>query len=143
MLSIIKSAATFGVNAYLIQIETNIENTIPNFFLVGLPDNAVKESRERVATAIKNSGFVYPNKRITINLAPADIKKEGSAYDLPIALGLLAASGQINSENLEKFIVVGELALDGTVRLVHGILPIAIESKNLNYKNIILPKENG
>ncbi len=143
MLSIIKSAATFGVNAYLIQIETNIENTIPNFFLVGLPDNAVKESRERVATAIKNSGFVYPNKRITINLAPADIKKEGSAYDLPIALGLLATSGQINSENLEKFIVVGELALDGTVRLVHGILPIAIESKNLNYKNIIIPKENG
>ncbi len=143
MLSIIKSAATFGVNAYLIQIETNIENTIPNFFLVGLPDNAVKESRERVATAIKNSGFVYSNKRITINLAPADIKKEGSAYDLPIALGLLAASGQINLENLEKFIVVGELALDGTVRLVHGILPIAIESKKLNYKNIIIPKENG
>ena len=143
MLSIVRSAATFGINAYLIDIETNIENTVPNFFMVGLPDNAVKESRERVATALKNSGYTYPNKRVTINLAPADVKKEGSAYDLPIAIGMLVSSGQVSEDLLKEFVILGELALDGSLRPVHGSLPIAVEVKNIGIRGIILPEENA
>ncbi|MFA6468355.1 MAG: YifB family Mg chelatase-like AAA ATPase [Bacteroidota bacterium] len=142
MLTTVLSAATYGINAYLIEIETNIENTVPNFFMVGLPDNAVKESRERVATAIKNSAYTYPNKRITINLAPADVKKEGSAYDLPIAIGMLASSGQISEDQLREFIIMGELSLEGTLRPIHGALPIAVELKKKGIRGIILPKQN-
>ena len=143
MLSVVLSCATYGINAYLIEIETNIENTVPNFFMVGLPDNAVKESRERVATAIKNSGLTYPNKRITINLAPADVKKEGSAHDLPIAVGMLASSGQVREDMLSEFIILGELALDGSLRPVHGVLPISVEIKKKQFRGIILPKQNA
>ena len=143
MLTTVLSAATYGINAYLIEIETNIENTVPNFFMVGLPDNAVKESRERVATAIKNSAYTYPNKRITINLAPADVKKEGSAYDLPIAIGMLASSGQIREDRLKEFVILGELSLEGTMRPVHGVLPIAVEMKKKGIQGIILPKQNA
>jgi len=143
MLSVVLSSATYGINAYLIEIETNIENTVPNFFMVGLPDNAVKESRERVATAIKNSGLAYPNKRITINLAPADVKKEGSSFDLPIAVGMLASSGQVREDMLKDFIILGELALDGSLRPVHGVLPISVEIKKKGFRGIILPKENA
>jgi len=142
MLTTVLSAATYGINAYLIEIETNIENTVPNFFMVGLPDNAVKESRERVATAIKNSSYAYPNKRITINLAPADVKKEGSAYDLPIAIGMLASSGQISEDHLSEYIIMGELSLEGTLRPIHGALPIAVELKKKGIRGIILPKQN-
>jgi magnesium chelatase family protein len=143
MLTTVFSAATYGINAYLIEIETNIENTVPNFFMVGLPDNAVKESRERVATAIKNSAYTYPNKRITINLAPADVKKEGSSYDLPIAIGMLASSGQVSEERLKDFIILGELSLEGTLRPIHGALPIAVELKKKGIHGIILPKQNA
>jgi magnesium chelatase family protein len=143
MLSVVLSSATYGINAYLIEIETNIENTVPNFFMVGLPDNAVKESRERVATAIKNSGLAYPNKRITINLAPADVKKEGSSFDLPIAVGMLASSGQVREDMLKDFIILGELALDGSLRPVHGVLPISVEIKKKGFRGIIVPKENA
>lgn len=143
MLSTVFSAATYGINAYLIEIETNIENTVPNFFMVGLPDNAVKESRERVASALKNSAFVYPNKRITINLAPADVKKEGSSYDLPIAIGMLASSGQVSVDLLKDFIILGELALDGSLRPIHGALPIAVELKKKGISGIILPESNA
>lgn len=143
MLTTVLSAATYGINAYLIEIETNIENTVPNFFMVGLPDNAVKESRERVATAIKNSAFTYPNKRVTINLAPADIKKEGSSYDLPIAVGMLASSGQVSEDRLKDFVILGELALDGTLRPIHGALPIAVELKKKGISGIILPDANA
>ena len=143
MLSVVLSSATYGINAYLIEIETNIENTVPNFFMVGLPDNAVKESRERVATAIRNSGLTYPNKRVTINLAPADVKKEGSSHDLAIAVGMLASSGQVREEMLKDFVILGELALDGSLRPVHGVLPIAVEIKNKGLGGLILPKENA
>jgi magnesium chelatase family protein len=143
MLTTVLSAATYGINAYLIEIETNIENTVPNFFMVGLPDNAVKESRERVATAIKNSAYTYPNKRVTINLAPADVKKEGSSFDLPIAVGMLASSGQVRDDRLKEMIVLGELSLEGTLRPVHGILPIAVELKKRGIAGIILPKQNA
>ncbi len=142
MLTTVLSAATYGINAYVIEIETNIENTVPNFFMVGLPDNAVKESRERVATAIKNSSYTYPNKRITINLAPADVKKEGSSYDLPIAVGMLASSGQMRDDRLKEFIILGELSLEGTLRPIHGALPIAVELKKKGIRGIILPKHN-
>ena len=143
MLSIVLSSATYGINAYIVEIETNIENTVPNFFMVGLPDSAVKESRERVATAIKNSGLFYPNKRITINLAPADVKKEGSSHDLPIAVGMLASSGQVREEMLKEFVILGELALDGSLRPVHGVLPISVEMKKKGLGGIILPKANA
>lgn len=143
MLTTVFSAATYGINAYLIEIETNIENTVPNFFMVGLPDNAVKESRERVATAIKNSQYTYPNKRVTINLAPADVRKEGSSFDLPIAIGMLASSGQVRDDRLKKLLILGELSLEGTLRPVHGILPIAVEMKKKGIAGIILPKQNA
>ncbi|MGE5316130.1 MAG: YifB family Mg chelatase-like AAA ATPase [Acidobacteriota bacterium] len=143
MLTVVLSAATCGINACLIEIETNIENTLPNFMMVGLPDSAVRESRGRVVTAITNSSFVYPNKRITINLAPADVKKEGSSYDLPLAVGMLASSGQIASEHLREFVVLGELALDGTLRPVHGVLPIAMEVRNRKIRGLVLPKDNA
>jgi magnesium chelatase family protein len=143
MFSQVCSAATYGVNAYLVQVETHLDTGSPKFFMVGLPDNAVKESIHRVTAAIKNSDFRFPNRKMTVNLAPADIKKEGSAYDLPVAIGILSASEQIKSSVLENFIILGELALDGTLRPVHGSLVIALEAKNKGIRGIILPEENA
>jgi magnesium chelatase family protein len=144
MVARILSAALLGIDAYIVEVETNIESkTLPGFATVGLPDSAVKESRERVQSAIKNSGFEFPIKKITINLAPADIRKEGSGYDLPIALGILAANGIISESNLEDYVILGELALDGAVRPIHGALSVAWEIRKLGLKGIILPKENA
>lgn len=143
MFSQVLSSATYGVSANLVQVETHIERGIPQFSVVGLPDNAVKESRERVSAAIKNSGFRFLNQRITVNLAPADVRKEGSAYDLPIAVGILAATGQVEADLLKDFIILGELALDGVVRPIHGALPIAVEMKKKSFRGIILPRENA
>ncbi|HEY5614910.1 MAG TPA: YifB family Mg chelatase-like AAA ATPase [Bacteroidota bacterium] len=137
------SGATLGVNAYLVKVETHIERAIHKFFIVGLPDSAVKESSERVHAAVKNSGYHFPNHRITVNLAPADIRKEGSAYDLPIALGVITATGQLQSELLQQFVVLGELSLDGVLRPVHGALVIALEARLKGIRGIILPKENA
>jgi len=139
MFSKIYSSATYGIDAFIIEVETHYEKQIPSFTIVGLPDSAVKESRERVTAAIKNSGFEFPLKKITVNLAPADIKKEGSAFDLPIAIGLMAANEKINKEKLANTILLGELALDGTLRKIRGGLSIAVEAKKKNYKNLILP----
>jgi magnesium chelatase family protein len=143
MLSVVLTAATCGINACLIEIETNIENTLPNFTMVGLPDSAVRESRGRVITAINNSAYFYPNKHITINLAPADVKKEGSSYDLPLAIGMLASSGQLPDAPLRDFVILGELALDGSLRPVHGVLPIAMEVRNRKIRGLILPQDNA
>ncbi len=143
MLSQVLSCATFGISAYTVEIETHIEGGLYVFLMVGLPDNAVKESRERVSAAIKNSGFRFPYNRITVNLAPADVRKEGSAFDLPIAVGILAAIGEVNSELLTKFVMLGELALDGMLRPVHGVLPMAVELRKRGLQGIILPKENA
>ncbi|MBI2618663.1 MAG: YifB family Mg chelatase-like AAA ATPase [Ignavibacteriales bacterium] len=137
------SGATYGVNAFLVEVETNIAPGQAKFNLVGLPDNAVKESGERVFAAIKNSNFRYPRGRLSINLAPADIRKEGSAFDLPIALGLLASNGEFESPILDQFIILGELALDGTIRPVHGVLVIAMEAKARGIRGMIVPKENA
>jgi len=143
MLSKIFSSATYGIDAYLVEVETNVEKQIPGFIIVGLPDSAVKESKERVTAAIKNSGFEYPLKKITVNLAPADIKKEGSSFDLPIAIGLLSATELIDSKNLTKTVFLGELSLDGTLRHVKGALPITVEARKKGIKQIILPEESS
>jgi magnesium chelatase family protein len=144
MLSKIKSGAVQGIDAYIMEIETHMEGNVPSFSIVGLPDNAVRESRERVIAAIKNTGFLFThNRRITINLAPADIRKEGSAYDLPIAIGILAAQGEISEEKLEDTLILGELALDGGVRPVRGILPLTLEARKNGIKSFLLPAENA
>ena len=134
--------ALFGIDAITVTIEVNIDKGI-NFYLVGLPDNAVKESQQRIEAAICNLGYHYPHKKIVINMAPADIRKEGSAYDLPIAIGILAAAEQINTDRLEQFIIMGELSLDGTLNPIKGTLPIAVKAKQEGFKGLIVPKENA
>ncbi len=144
MLSKVKSCAIQGIDAYIVEVETHMEGNIVFFGIVGLPDNAVKESRERVISAIKNSGYRFThNRRITVNLAPADVKKEGSSYDLPIAVGILTAQGEVSEEKLNDFILLGELALDGTLRPTHGALSMAVEAKKKGIKGIILPEINA
>jgi len=143
MLAKIKSGAVLGIDAYLVEVEVDLALGLPVFSLVGLPDGAVKESKDRVKSAIKNSGYEYPSRRITINLAPADVKKEGAAFDLPIAVGLLAASGLIEHDKLQDFAIVGELSLDGRIKPVRGALPIAIEAREQGLRGVILPKENA
>ncbi len=140
MLSMIYSSAVNGIDAYIIKVEVDISNGLPSFSTVGLPDTAVKESKNRVMAAIKNSGFKFPTKRITVNLAPADIKKEGVAFDLPIAIGILTATEQINCPYLNEYLFLGELSLDGSIRKVKGILPIMVNVKD--YKRVILPFDN-
>jgi magnesium chelatase family protein len=143
MFALVKTCATFGVKAFLVDVETNIDSNVPRFFLVGLPDDAVKESYQRVFAAIRNSGLTFPGQRIAINLAPADIKKEGSAFDLPIAIGILAGSGQVECPDLDKYVILGELALDGSLRPIRGALVIAMEARDRCAKGLILPKGNG
>ena len=135
--------ALFGIDAILVTIEVNIDKGMPNYFTVGLPDSAVKESQQRIEAAIGNLGYYYPHKRIVVNLAPADIRKEGSSYDLPIAIGILAAAEQIESNLLEQFVIMGELSLDGTVNPIKGSLPIALKAKQDGFRGLILPKENA
>ena len=126
-------AAVLGVDAQLISIEVNIGKGI-RFFLVGLPDNAIKESQHRIDAALKNNGYRIPGKAVTINMAPADLRKEGAAYDLPIAVGILSASKQINATDLSEWLIMGELALDGHLRPVKGVLPMAIAAKDAGLK---------
>ncbi|HHZ64891.1 MAG TPA: ATP-binding protein [Flavobacteriales bacterium] len=134
--------AVSGIDALTITIEVNIGQGI-NFYMVGLPDNAVKESQQRIEAALKNVGYKLPGKKIVINLAPADIRKEGSAYDLPLAMGILAASGQIQAETIGEYVIMGELSLDGGLQPIKGVLPIAINARSEKFKGIILPKENA
>ena len=143
MLARVLSSAVMGIDAYIVEVELDISDGLPAFATVGLPDSAVKESRERVTAAIKNSGFYFPPSRITANLAPADVRKEGSAFDLPMALGVMAATGQIQTDNFERMLVLGELALDGSVRSVPGCLPMAAIAKENQFKGVILPKANA
>ncbi len=135
-------SAVFGVEASTITVEVNVDKGI-GYHLVGLPDNAVKESNYRIAAALLNNSYKIPGKKITINMAPADVRKEGSAYDLTIAMGILMASGQIASEDIENYIIMGELSLDGSLQPITGALPIAIKAKEEGYKGFILPKENA
>ncbi|MBD3224184.1 MAG: magnesium chelatase, partial [Caldithrix sp.] len=144
MISKVYSSGLMGIDAFPVEVETHIEGNVPYFGIVGLPDNAVKESRERVVAAIKNSGYRFVHqRRITINLAPADLKKEGSAYDLPIAVGILAAQGDIVPQPFEKLMILGELALDGSIRPIHGSLSIAARAREDGFKGIIVPRQNA
>ncbi len=143
MYSKISSANVIGVDGFLVDVEVDISNGIPSVILVGLAETSVKEAKERVMSAIKNMGFSMPSKKIRINLAPADMRKEGSLFDLPIAIGILSALGYIDySEFYKKYVIIGELSLDGKIRKVKGVLPICLMARELNYEGIIVPYEN-
>lgn len=142
MLAKILSSAVLGVDAYVVEVEVDIAYGLPYFTIVGLPEVSVKESKERVKSAISNSGYTFPDDRITVNLAPANIKKEGTGFDLPIAVGILAATRLIPPEVMTKYLVLGELSLDGRIKPVKGSLPMAIAAKHAGYAAIIVPYEN-
>ena len=141
-----RSAAVYGIDAHIIDVEVDffgVKTMEESFSTVGLPDAAVRESRDRVRSAIKNSGFDLPPTRITINLAPADIKKEGSGFDLPIAVGILGAYGGLAIKDISDFVLVGELGLDGSLRAVQGMLPIAVAARAAGIKNLVIPAANA
>jgi magnesium chelatase family protein len=139
MLARVSSCAVIGLDGAVVQTEVDVSNGMPSFVIVGLPDTAVQESRERVQAAVKNSGLSFPYRRVTVNLAPADLRKEGPAYDLPIAVGLLVASGQVPGDGLEQTLMVGELSLDGSVRHVRGVLPMTVLARRLGLKRVFVP----
>lgn len=143
MLSIVKSMSLHGLEGYLIDVQVDVSAGMPSWQVVGLPDASIKESSERVRTAIKNSGYEFQSRKIVVNLAPADSKKEGSFFDLPIAVGVLLNFEEIKRQNLEDTIFIGELSLNGKLNHIKGVLPICIEAKNLGMKRIILPLENA
>ena len=143
MLARLRSAAVFGVDAYPVHIEVDVSFGLPHFTMVGLPDATVRESRDRVRSAIKNSGFEFPHHRITVNLAPADVRKAGSSFDLPIALGLLATSGCLTRQTIDDTVVLGELSLDGAINGIRGVLPIAVAARRLGLKRLLLPPQNA
>ncbi|MGH7886234.1 MAG: YifB family Mg chelatase-like AAA ATPase [Candidatus Binatia bacterium] len=143
MLAKVNSAALYGIDALRVGVEIDLASGLPQLSTVGLPEGAVKESKDRIRAAVKNCGYTFPAKRITINLAPADIKKEGSAYDLPMAVGILAAEGIVEKKLLEDYLLIGELSLDGSVKPVRGALPIAMAAKKEKVKGLILPEQNA
>lgn len=143
MLSRVTGASTFGVEAFLIDVETHVVNGLPRYFLVGLPDRAVSESRDRIEAAIRHCSFEMPRGRITVNLAPANLPKEGNAFDLPIAVGLLVMSRQVRGTSLDSTVIMGELALDGTLRPVKGVLSVAMEARKKKIKHLVVPKDNA
>src|SRR4051794_14661731 len=125
MLAILRTAAVFGIEACPVHVEVDVSFGFPSFTMVGLPDASVRESRDRVRSAIRNSGFEFPPHRITVNLAPADVRKAGSSFDLPIAIGILAAQGLVAADSIDGTLVVGELSLDGSIQATRGVLPVA------------------
>jgi magnesium chelatase family protein len=143
MLAKVFSSAVLGIDAYIVDVEVDIAFGLPSFSTVGLPDVAVKESRDRVKAAIKNAGFDFPARRITVNLAPADIKKEGVAFDLPIAVGILAATEAVRPEALRRYAILGELSLDGGIRPIRGVLPMAVEVKAAGLEGLVVPEDNA
>ncbi|MFD0988900.1 YifB family Mg chelatase-like AAA ATPase [Mariniflexile jejuense] len=142
MLKKVFGSAVFGVEATTVTVEVNTDAGI-GYHLVGLPDNAIKESNFRIAAALQNNGYRIPGKKIIINMSPADLRKEGSAYDLTLAIGILASSNQIQADNLERYLIMGELSLDGTLQPIKGALPIAVKAREEGFKGFILPKENA
>ena len=143
MLAKVLSGSILGIDAYLVEVEVDIAQGLPVFATVGLPDGAVKESKERVKSAIKNSGYDFPPKRITVNLAPADVKKEGAGFDLPIAVGILTALEVVHKERLDEYLLLGELSLDGRIKAIRGALSLAMAAKETRKRGVILPKENA
>lgn len=143
LLSRVLSSAVLGVDAYTVEVEVDIRQGLPSFATVGLPEAAVKESKDRVKSAINNSGYRFPDDRITVNLAPADIKKEGTGFDLPIALGILSATGVVPQGRLTEYLILGELSLDGRIKPVRGSLPMALLARDSGFRGMILPRENA
>ena len=141
MLIKVFGSAVFGVDSTTVTVEVNVDKGV-GYHLVGLPDNAIKESSYRIAAALKNNGYHLPVKKITINMAPADLRKEGSAYDLTLAIGILAASGQIRSSEVGKYMIMGELSLDGSLQPIKGSLSIAVKAKQEGFKGFFLPIQN-
>lgn len=141
--STVYSASTYGIDAFIVTVETHIQSLLPAFVMVGLPDNAVRESRERVTAAIKHAQLPFPMRRIVVNLAPADVRKEGSAFDLPLAIGILVASGKLDRATVDGTVFLGELALDGRLRPTLGALSIALEARRRGFRRIVLPADNA
>ena len=146
MLSIVQSMALKGLEGYVLSVQVDVSNGMPGFEIVGLPGTSVREAKERVKTALKNSNYQLKSRKIVVNLAPANMRKEGSMFDLPIAIGILLTMGYVKNRNIKKLlketIFIGELSLKGTVEKINGILPICIEAKRLGIKNIVLPQGN-
>ena len=143
MLARVRSGTVVGVEAIPVVVEVDLSTQLPGVMVVGLPDAAVKESSHRVRAGIKNSGFQFPTQRVTINLAPGDVKKEGPSFDLPIALGVLAATGQLGRDLLEQYLCVGELALDGSIRRINGVLPMALQAREAGLRGVVVPADNA
>src|SRR4030043_152233 len=143
MLAKVLSSAVFGIDAYVVEVEVDIAQGLPAFATVGLPEGAVKESKDRVKAAVKNCGYDFPPRRITVNLAPADIKKECAAFDLPMALGLLAATDLVQKAILNHYFILGELSLDGKVKPIKGTLPIAVAARDAGFRGVLLPRGNS
>lgn len=143
MISQVKTLALHGLDGYLINVEVDISGGLPYWEIVGLPDASVKEAKERVRIAIKNSDIEFPSRRIIVNLSPANTRKEGSSFDLPIAVGILLATEHIINQDIQNYAFVGELSLDGKLNKVRGILPMCIEAKRLGIKELIIPKANA
>ncbi len=143
MLAIINSMSLHGLDGYLVSVQVDVANGMPEWNVVGLPDVSIKEAKDRIRTAIKNIGIEEKSKRIIINLAPADTKKEGTFFDLPIAVGILMANEMIQKRNIDKFVFIGELSLDGKLNKINGVLPMCIEAARLGMEYMILPKENA
>jgi magnesium chelatase family protein len=143
VLAKVLSSAVFGIDAYTVEVEVDISTGLPAFSTVGLPEGAVKESKDRVKAAIKNCGYEFPSRRITVNLAPADIRKEGAAFDLPIAVGILAAMELVSKEKLEEFFILGELSLYGKVKPIRGTLPISVAARDSGLRGVIIPEGNS
>src|SRR5438105_9543651 len=143
MLATLRTASIFGIDACAVQVEVDVSFGLPMFAMVGLPDASVRESRDRVRSAIRNSGFEFPPHRITVNLAPADVRKAGASFDLPIALGILAASGVVERRHVPELVVLGELSLDGSIQATRGVLPIAAPARHDGLEGILLPSANA
>ena len=143
MISRVMASAVYGIDGIKVEVEVDVSAGLPSFTIVGLPELSVKESRERVRAAIKNSGFDFPNDRITINLAPADLKKEGSSFDLPIAIGILASAGVVKQDIVNDYLITGELSLDGRIKGVRGVLPMTLLAREEGIPHIVVPKDNG
>src|SRR5437867_2739102 len=143
MLASLRTAALFGVEACPVHVEVDVSFGLPAFTMVGLPDASVRESRDRVKSAIRNSGFEFPPHHVTVNLAPADVRKAGASFDLPIALGILAAQGIVERRQIADFVLLGELSLDGSIHATRGVLPIAAAARHEGLSGILLPASNA
>ncbi len=143
MVNSVKTATVIGLDAYEVLVETDVTNSLPGMSIVGLPDTAVNEARDRVKSAIKNSGYTFPSKKVIVNLAPADLKKAGTSFDLPIAIGILTEEEVLTAEQLKDYAFIGELSLDGAIRPVNGVLPLVLGLKDAGIKNVIVPLNNA